>query len=80
MECLPPIPTKRMSRSLLTNLPQPTVAVGYMKKNLNSAYGGSLSDTFDREALHMTRTFMTDDHKGAAQAFVEKRAPEFKGS
>jgi 2-(1,2-epoxy-1,2-dihydrophenyl)acetyl-CoA isomerase len=57
----------------------PTVAVGYMKKNLNSAYGGSLSDTFDREALHMTRCFMTDDHKGAAVAFVEKRAPEFNG-
>lgn len=57
----------------------PTVAVGYMKKNLNAAYGGSLSDTFDREALHMVRCFMTDDHKGAAVAFVEKRAPEFKG-
>jgi 2-(1,2-epoxy-1,2-dihydrophenyl)acetyl-CoA isomerase len=57
----------------------PTVAVGYMKKNLNSAYGGSLSDTFDREALHMIRCFMTDDHKGAAVAFVEKRAPEFHG-
>jgi len=57
----------------------PTVAVGYMKKNLNSAYNGSLSDTFDREALHMVRCFMTDDHKGAAVAFVEKRSPEFKG-
>ncbi len=57
----------------------PTVAVGYMKKNLNSAYGGSLSDTFDREALYMTRCFMTEDHKGAAVAFVEKRAPQFNG-
>ena len=57
----------------------PTVAVGYMKKNLNSAYSGSLSDTFDREALHMVRCFMTDDHKGAAVAFVEKRTPEFHG-
>ena len=57
----------------------PTVAVGYMKKNLNAAYGGSLSDTFDREALHMVRCFMTEDHKGAAVAFVEKRAPEFNG-
>lgn len=57
----------------------PTVAVGYMKKNLNAAYGGNLSDTFDREALHMVRCFMTDDHKGAAVAFVEKRTPEFNG-
>ena len=57
----------------------PTVAIGYMKKNLNSAYSGSLSDTFDREALHMVRCFMTEDHKGAAVAFVEKRAPEFTG-
>jgi 2-(1,2-epoxy-1,2-dihydrophenyl)acetyl-CoA isomerase len=57
----------------------PTIAVGYMKQNLNAAYGGSLSDTFDREALHMVRCFMTDDHKGAARAFVEKRAPEFNG-
>ncbi len=57
----------------------PTVAVGYMKKNLNAAYGGSLSDTFDREALHMVRCFMTDDHKGAAVAFVEKKAPVFNG-
>jgi 2-(1,2-epoxy-1,2-dihydrophenyl)acetyl-CoA isomerase len=58
----------------------PTVAVGYMKKNLNMAYGGSLSDTFDREALHMVRCFMTDDHKGAAVAFVEKKTPVFSGS
>ena len=57
----------------------PTVAVGYMKKNLNAALHGSLSDVMDLEATHMIRTFMTDDHKSAAQAFVEKRAPKFKG-
>jgi 2-(1,2-epoxy-1,2-dihydrophenyl)acetyl-CoA isomerase len=57
----------------------PTVAVGYMKKNLNAAEHGSLSDVMDLEAVHMIRSFMTDDHKGAAQAFVEKRAPTFAG-
>ncbi len=61
----------------LANLP--TVALGYMKKNLNAAQHASLSDVLDLEAMHMIRTFMTDDHKGAARAFVEKRPPEFKG-
>lgn len=58
----------------------PTIAVGYMKKNLNVAMRGSLSDTLDSEAIHMIRTFETADHKGAAAAFVEKRAPKFNGN
>ena len=57
----------------------PTLAVGYMKKNLNAALKGSLSDVLDGEAIHMIRTFETEDHKKAAQAFLEKRAPEFSG-
>ena len=57
----------------------PTVALGYMKKNLNAAQHGTLSDVFDHEAMHMMRCFMTDDHKAAVQAFVEKRSPEFTG-
>ncbi len=57
----------------------PTVAVGYMKRNLNLGLRASLSDVLDSEAIHMIRTFETDDHKGAAAAFVEKRAPQFKG-
>jgi 2-(1,2-epoxy-1,2-dihydrophenyl)acetyl-CoA isomerase len=57
----------------------PTVALGYMKRNLNAGLRGSLSDVLDAEAVHMIRTFETDDHKGAAAAFVEKRAPSFNG-
>ena len=57
----------------------PTVAVGYMKQNLNSALRGSLGDVLDLEAPNMIRTFETQDHKGAALAFVEKRPPQFKG-
>ena len=57
----------------------PTVAVGYMKKNLNAAANGTLSDVFDLEAMHMMRCFMTEDHKLAARAFVNKEPPVFKG-
>ena len=57
----------------------PTVAVGYMKRNLNAGLRGSLSDLLDAEAVHMIRCFDTEDHKGAARAFVEKRAPVFSG-
>ncbi|WP_340151110.1 enoyl-CoA hydratase [uncultured Sneathiella sp.] len=57
----------------------PTIAVGYMKKNINTASEGTLSDVLDWEANQMIRSFETEDHKGAAVAFVEKRAPEFKG-
>jgi 2-(1,2-epoxy-1,2-dihydrophenyl)acetyl-CoA isomerase len=57
----------------------PTVAVGYMKRNLNTGLRGSLSDVLDAEAIHMIRSFETEDHKGAAVAFVEKRPPSFHG-
>ena len=57
----------------------PTAAIGYMKRNLNAADEASLSQVLDLEAEHMVRTMMTEDHANAARAFVEKRAPEFKG-
>ena len=57
----------------------PTTAIGYMKKNLNIGMRGSLADVLDTEATHMIRTFETEDHKGAARAFAEKKAPVFNG-
>ena len=55
----------------------PTIALGYMKKNLNAAERGSLAQVLDLEAQHMMRTFETEDHRSAAQAFVDKREPNF---
>ena len=57
----------------------PTIAAGYMKRNLNAAAHASLAEVLDLEALHMVRTMTTEDHKGASIAFVEKRAPVFHG-
>lgn len=57
----------------------PTVALGYMKKNLNLGMRASLADVLDSEAIHMIRTFETQDHRDAAQAFVQKRSPLFLG-
>ena len=57
----------------------PTLAVGYMKKNLNAADHATLSEILDLEATHMVRTMMTQDHAAAAAAFVEKKPPVFSG-
>ena len=56
-----------------------TVAIGYMKKNLNSAATSTLGELLDREAAHMARCFTTQDHKLAVQAFVAKETPVFSG-
>tara|TARA_S200000501_G_scaffold93647_1_gene86984 strand:+ start:101 stop:898 length:798 start_codon:yes stop_codon:yes gene_type:complete len=56
-----------------------TVAIGYMKKNLNSAATSTLGELLDREAVHMARCFTTQDHKLAVQAFVAKETPVFSG-
>jgi 2-(1,2-epoxy-1,2-dihydrophenyl)acetyl-CoA isomerase len=57
----------------------PTVAIGYMKRNINLAAHATLAEALDMEALHMARTMMTADHKAASLAFVEKRVPVFSG-
>jgi 2-(1,2-epoxy-1,2-dihydrophenyl)acetyl-CoA isomerase len=57
----------------------PRVALRYMKRNLNAAESGTLKELLDLEAWHHTRTGMTEDHREAAKAFVEKREPVFRG-
>ena len=57
----------------------PTVAYRYMKENLNRAMAGEVDDCLDLEATHHIHCGQTEDHREAAKAFVEKRAPVFKG-
>ena len=57
----------------------PRVALRYMKRNMNAAETGSLTELLDLEAWHHSRCGMTEDHREAAQAFVDKRQPVFKG-
>jgi 2-(1,2-epoxy-1,2-dihydrophenyl)acetyl-CoA isomerase len=50
-----------------------------MKRNLNRAEYASLAELLDLEAMHQVQTGRTEDHREAARAFVEKRAPIFTG-
>ena len=58
----------------------PRIAYRYMKRNFNAAESGTLKDLLDLEAWHHTRCGLTEDHREAAKAFVEKRDPVFRGS
>jgi 2-(1,2-epoxy-1,2-dihydrophenyl)acetyl-CoA isomerase len=57
----------------------PTVAYRYMKENFNRAAGGDVIECLDLEATHHIHTGLTEDHREAAKAFVEKREPRFSG-
>ena len=57
----------------------PSIAYRYMKENLNRAVTGDLGDCMDLEVTHHAHTGLTEDHREAAQAFVDKREPRFHG-
>ena len=57
----------------------PPVAYRYMKENFNRALAGELTECLDLEATHHIHAALTEDHREAAQAFVEKREPVFVG-
>ena len=58
----------------------PPAAYRYMKENLNrAAEGVDALSCMDLEATHHVHTGLTEDHRNAAAAFVDKRAPVFTG-
>jgi 2-(1,2-epoxy-1,2-dihydrophenyl)acetyl-CoA isomerase len=57
----------------------PRVAYSYMKANLNAAAYADVRTMLEREALGQSLTGLTEDHKEAVKAFLEKREPKFQG-
>jgi len=68
--------TMELARSLAQG---PQVALSLMKRNLNCAESSGLAELLDLEAANQVLTGRTEDHREAAKAFVEKRAPMFIG-
>src|SRR5436305_577503 len=58
----------------------PTIALRYMKENLDEALLFDFSTARDHEAERLIRTTMTADHREAVQAFIEKRKAVFRGN
>src|SRR6201986_2549771 len=57
----------------------PTLALRYMKDNLDEAMLFDFSTARDPEAERLVRLTTTDDHREAVQAFIDKRKPVFTG-
>ncbi len=69
--------TKALARRLASG---PPAAYRYMKENFNrAATGADVIDCLDLEATHHVHTGLTEDHRNAARAFVEKKQPVFTG-
>jgi enoyl-CoA hydratase/carnithine racemase len=57
----------------------PPVALSMTKRELDNAASGSLAQALEAEALAQNVNVNTDDLGEAMTAFMERRAPEFKG-
>jgi 2-(1,2-epoxy-1,2-dihydrophenyl)acetyl-CoA isomerase len=57
----------------------PLVSYRYMKANVNLATTLDFRTMLDREPETHLRCGQTEDHREGVQAFLEKRAPKFRG-
>ncbi len=57
----------------------PPIAIGLIKRQLESAWTSSVGETVDAEASAQSRAFATEDLREGAAAFVEKRPARFLG-
>src|SRR5664279_6010336 len=57
----------------------PTLALRYMKDNLDEALAFDFATARDQEAERLVRLTATSDHREAVQAFIEKRKTVFSG-
>jgi enoyl-CoA hydratase/carnithine racemase len=57
----------------------PTLALRYMKDNLDEALTFDFATARDQEAERLIRLTTTADHREAVQAFIDKRKPIFGG-